>query len=77
MKALQEFREKKNLTTLEMANLLSVSESYYYKIEKGWRNPSFNFITKFKGEFDVNVDLIFFKSERDELSRELGGEEKC
>lgn len=54
------FRETLNKTQDEMAELLDVSVSFYSKIELGERNPSYNFIRKFKEKFDANVDEIFF-----------------
>jgi len=46
-----------------MAKKLDVSESYYQKVESGERNPSYNFIRKFKDKFsDANVGEIFFEN---------------
>ncbi|MFZ5967341.1 MAG: helix-turn-helix domain-containing protein [Bacillota bacterium] len=56
------FRESIDKTQEEMADILGISVSYYSKIEKGERNPSFNFITKFKEKFGVSIEPIFFKS---------------
>lgn len=62
MKSLAEFRKKKNLTRKEMAELLEVSESYYRKVEGGFRKPSYNFIRKFKAAFpDENIDIFFIE----------------
>ena len=41
---------------------VSVFINYYSKIELGLRNPSYNFMEKFKANFgDACVDEIFFK----------------
>ena len=41
---------------------VSVFIKYYSKIELGLRNPSYNFMEKFKANFgDACVDEIFFK----------------
>lgn len=61
-KNLIDFRKKINLSQTEMANKLGISASFYMKIETGERNPSFNFIKKFKSTFNCEVDSIFFKS---------------
>jgi len=53
------FRESINKTQDEMAKILGVSSSFYSKIEMGARNPSFNFIKRFKEKFDCNIDEIF------------------
>jgi len=58
---MEEIRKKKKLSAKEAADRLGVSVSYYYKIEEGTRNPSYNFIKKFKEHFNVKVDSIFFQ----------------
>ncbi len=60
--ALFEFRDNIGLTQLEMANKIGISLSYYSKLETGVRNPSFNFMTKFKSIFPHAEVDIFFKS---------------
>lgn len=61
---LAHFRLISGLTLKEMANKVGVSKSYYEKIEAGIRNPSFNFIDKFKSKFkDVDTDFLFFTQE--------------
>jgi len=64
MNKLLEFRNKLNKSTLEMASIIGVSKSYYEKIEYEDRNPSYNFITKFKRAFpNADVNAIFFTNE--------------
>lgn len=60
MNELQRFRKSKKLSRCEISNMLEVSESYYTKIELGIRNPSYNFLIKFKSKFNCVVDEIFF-----------------
>lgn len=61
MNKLIEFRINLNKSTTEMAAIIGVSKSYYEKIEYEDRNPSYNFITKFKAAFpNADVDSIFF-----------------
>ncbi len=58
------FRNNLNKNTTEMASIIGVSKSYYEKIEYEDRNPSFNFITKFKKAFPyADVDNIFFSNQ--------------
>jgi transcriptional regulator with XRE-family HTH domain len=59
---LVEFRKTLNLNQFEMAKSIGVSKSYYSKIELGLRNPSYNFIQKFKTKFGADIDSIFFTS---------------
>lgn len=62
IKNLSEFRNIKKLTHDDMAEKLEVSKSFYSKVEYGARNPSFNFIKKFKEVFpEANVDELFFR----------------
>lgn len=58
------FRHSINKTQDGMAKILGVSNSYYSKVERGARNPSFNFIKKFKEEFEIDTNEIFFWKQR-------------
>ena len=54
------FRQENNLTMDEMSEKIGISKSFYEKIESGKRQPSYNFIMKFKEVFpgaDVNCIL--------------------
>lgn len=65
---LSRFRLTSGLTLKEMADKVGISKSYYEKIEAGIRNPSFNFIEKFKSKFkDVDADSLFFTQEIHEM----------
>lgn len=69
---LLEFRKSQNKTQEDMAGFLEVSTSFYQKIENGERNPSFNFITKFKRVFpQANTDYIFFNQSNHETCSNL------
>lgn len=55
------FRKEQGLSQVEMAVKLGISKSFYEKIESGARNPSYNFICRFKDIFDgEDADSIFF-----------------
>lgn len=57
---LASFRQENNLTMDEMSEKIGISKSFYEKIESGKRQPSYNFIMKFKEVFpyaDVNCIL--------------------
>lgn len=57
---LASFRLENNLTMDEMSEKIGISKSFYEKIESGKRQPSYNFIMKFKEVFpsaDVNCIL--------------------
>lgn len=63
MNSLVDFRVRNELTQKQMSDKLKVSLTFYSKIETGIRNPSFNFIKKFKDTFpNSNVDEIFFEN---------------
>lgn len=54
-----DFRHKRNLTIIEMADSLGVSKSFYEKIEYGERSPSYNFQRKFKETYpDVKIKFV-------------------
>ena len=46
--SLIEFRKSLNLKQNEIAKEIGVSPSYYYKVESGYQNPSYEFLAKFK-----------------------------
>lgn len=61
--SLVNFRNCLGLTQQEMAKYLGSTLSHYSKIELGIRNPSYNFLVKFKEKFpDVKIDEIFFNN---------------
>lgn len=62
MQWLKQLRESKQLTISEMANKIGVSKSLYEKIEYGDRNPSTNFIKKFKLTFPTEDINNFFNT---------------
>lgn len=57
---LQEFRYKNKLTQEQMAVKLNVTVAHYKAIEYGIRNPSFEFLERFKIKFpNASIDKIF------------------
>ena len=45
-----------------MAERLEVTESHYYKMEEGYKKPSYELLTRFKQQFrEVLIDDVFFK----------------
>lgn len=60
--SLVNFRNNNSLTQQCIASKIGVTHTYYSKIELGLRNPSYNFILKFKAAFpDADIDEIFFE----------------
>jgi len=57
---LKMLREKNGLTVKEIADLLGISESFYYKIESGIRNPTINLARDISNLFGKNINYIFF-----------------
>lgn len=56
-----DYRKFLGLTVAQISEKIGVSSSFYEKIERGDRNPSFNFIKAFKDAFpDTDTDSIFF-----------------
>jgi DNA-binding XRE family transcriptional regulator len=60
MNRLKTYRESQSKTPKQMARAMGISESSYYKVEGGQREPTYRFIKKFKEVFHVSVDEIFF-----------------
>lgn len=59
---LQKFRTDNKLTQERMAGELNVTVSHYKAIEYGIRNPSFEFLERFKIKFPkASVDKIFLQ----------------
>nr|DAZ36331.1 MAG TPA: helix-turn-helix domain protein [Caudoviricetes sp.] len=60
MEWLKSFRNENGYTLDEMAEILGISKSLYEKIEYNDREPSRNFLTKFKKAFpDVDMNVFF------------------
>lgn len=67
---LEEFRKSKKLNQKEMAKEIGVSTSYYYKIESGYQNPSYDFLVKLKERFsEVNINEMFFDKTKHQWER--------
>ncbi len=61
MERLKEFRKKKSLSQVEMAELLGITLSMYQKVEAGRAGASASFMKRLKKVFsDINIDFIFF-----------------
>lgn len=61
MNKLISVRKRIGLTQEEFAEKIGITLSHYSKIEIGIRNPSYNFLTKFKRTFpNESIDNIFF-----------------
>lgn len=59
---LKNFRLSLKLNQKQMAEKIGVSASYYYKIEAGTQNPSYELMRKLKKRYpSISVDELFFK----------------
>lgn len=56
---LREVRKQKSITVKDVANKLGISESFYYKIETGIRNPTIDLAKRIADFFDKTVDTLF------------------
>jgi putative transcriptional regulator len=62
MEWMKKFRNSKGLTASEMAYKLGISKSLYEKIEYDDRQPSRNFMERFKKAFpDFDMNIFFAK----------------
>ena len=57
-------RNDLNLNQKDFANLLNVAQSTVSRIEKGERQPEYEFLRNFIIKFNINPDWIFFDKER-------------
>jgi transcriptional regulator with XRE-family HTH domain len=61
--SLVNYRVTKKLSQKQIADKIGVSLSFYSKVELGLREPSYNFLVKFKQAFeDVDINQIFFNN---------------
>lgn len=67
-----DFRYKQGKSVVEFAEILDISYDFYYKIERNKRNPSYNFLLKFKQQFpEADIDKIFFENILDKMSKNI------
>lgn len=66
-KKLRHQRLLKNMTVPQIAALLEISQSYYYKIEEGTRNPTMTLAGKIADILDTTVSELFFTPFLDEM----------
>ncbi len=67
-KVLKQFRKKKGLSVQEIADLIGVSASFYYKIEQGIRDPIMEKAQKIAQVLESTVDELFFNTKLDDSS---------
>jgi putative transcriptional regulator len=60
-KRLKELRKQYGLSVKDIANIVGISTSHYYKIEEGVRNPTLKIAKKIAEILGKNVDEIFFE----------------
>lgn len=69
---LVELRKKDCLTQEAFSQKLGITMTYYSKIEVGVRNPSYNFLIKFKKAYpNESIDDIFFVNKSHSICRLL------
>jgi putative transcriptional regulator len=61
MNSLKRYREKNNFTFQEMADLLEISKTYYWQLEKKKRRLSYNMALNIAAIFNLKPDDIFYK----------------
>lgn len=58
-------RQNSDLTMEELANRLSITERYLYRIENEGKKPSFDVLYKLIRELAISADLIFYPERPD------------
>lgn len=66
-------RESRNMTQLELARAIGITQSMIAHIEAGRRAPSWKFRIRLARLFSVPVELLFFDSDDDHKA--LSGDE--
>ena len=66
MNHLKELREKKNLSYLDMAEILGISKSYYWQIEHKNRRLYYDMAKEIAAIFELKPDDIFYEEKEDE-----------
>lgn len=61
MKRLKEMRTSKNFTFAEMANMLGITKSYYWKIENAKCLLSYKMAFNIAKIFDLKPDEVFYE----------------
>ncbi len=61
LKKLRRLREKKRLSTKNVANLVDISETMYVYIENGKRRLSYDMAYKLSNIFDLTPDELFYE----------------
>jgi putative transcriptional regulator len=59
--ALNTARKVKGFTVKDIATKLGISESFYYKIEKGLRNPNIDLAKKISELLEKNIEELFLR----------------
>ncbi|MFB4260469.1 helix-turn-helix transcriptional regulator [Shouchella clausii] len=61
-------RKEKNLSPRQIAEMLNISMSYYYKIERGTRNPGLYLAKDISSILGQSVDDLFIEDQLPALS---------
>jgi len=59
-KRVKEIRKFLGLTQKEVAQKIGIGNSYISGIEKGFKNPKFNFFFRLALRFNISMDYLFF-----------------
>lgn len=73
---LKNTRIKKGITVSKMAKATNISESFYYKIESGLRNPTMKLAKKISDMLEKDIEYLFFNDSLDELSNKQNTTQK-
>jgi putative transcriptional regulator len=58
-KKLKNIRLEHDLTVKDVAELLNISASFYYKLEQGTRNPTLKLAKEIAILYGVNLEVLF------------------
>lgn len=72
MKKLEYYRRQKGYSFQKMAEIVNISKTFYWQIEKSKRRLSYEMAVKISGIFNLKPDDLFY----DEYYKQLEKEEK-
>jgi len=66
---LRAIRIEKGLSVAQLANQVGISDSFYYKIERGVRNPTLELAKEISDLLGSSIDDLFFGDQLDDSSQ--------
>ena len=69
MEQLKEYRKRFGLSNQEMADMLSISKTFYWQLEHNQRRLSYSMAMKIAAIFDEKPDVLFYEEMKARLEK--------